>query len=113
MAHKGRIGFLRRGARILLKTLACAQINLMRSRLGQGGAIMMWEKKVRRNVWVVHRERVRDRLGLKTHGRLGTCVDTSFNHSTHYPVQVGCPDRSEYDAEDGDKVGDEENVGTA
>jgi hypothetical protein len=84
---------------------------LTESRLDQGGS---WcgRKEVRRTVWVAHRERVRDRFGLKVHSRLCTCVDTSLDHSTHYPVQVGRPDGGEYDAEDGDKVGYKKDVGT-
>lgn len=62
---------------------------------------------------VAQRERVRDGFGLKTHARLRTCVDTGFDDSTHYPVEVGCPDGGEYDAEDGDKVGNKKDVGTA
>src|ERR1700760_507092 len=65
----------------------------------------------RRSIWVVYRERVRDRFGLKAHGRLCTCVDTGFDHPTHYPVQVGCPDCGKYDTENGDIIGDIEEVG--
>ena len=46
-------------------------------------------------------------LGLKMHGGLYAVVDTS---STYDPILVVCPNRREYDAKYGDKIGDEENV---
>ena len=61
----------------------------------------------------MHRERVRDSFGLKAHGGLCARVDTGFDHPTHDPVQVGCPNRGEDDAENGDKIRNKENVGTA
>jgi hypothetical protein len=68
------------------------------------------EKEVHGIVWVVYGECIGDGLGLKVHGGLCTYIDTSFNHSTQNPVLVGCPNSGEYDAKNGDKIGDEEDV---
>ena len=89
------------------------QNGVIRSRLrSRGGGSQRGRKVLRRSVWVVHGERVRDRLGLKAHGRLCVRVRTGFDHPTHYPVQVGRPDCGEDNTENGDKIGDVENVGT-
>lgn len=64
-------------------------------------------------IGVVNRDRIGNGLGLKVHGGLCACVETSFGHPTRNPVLVCCPNSGEHDAKNVDKIGDEEDVHAA